>query len=145
MKWHRRVWFLWSSLLLIVWLSFGETAHAVDSVVVTIICNDSVEEAPLVEPLDSVFASKQDQKVNVSKTSKTKSVKKSAVTVKKIAINSATQKELESLPGIGKVLGQRIIASRDVEGVFTSVDDLQRVKGIGVKTVAKLSPLIVIE
>lgn len=48
-----------------------------------------------------------------------------------ININRATAGELDSLPGIGPVLASRIIDYRKANGPFTSVDDLQKVSGIG--------------
>lgn len=48
-----------------------------------------------------------------------------------ININRATANELDALPGIGPVLAARIISYRKVNGPFTSVDDLQKVSGIG--------------
>lgn len=46
-------------------------------------------------------------------------------------LNRATAVELTRLPGIGPVLAARIVAARDAGGPFTSVDDLQRVGGVG--------------
>lgn len=48
-----------------------------------------------------------------------------------ININRATAGELDSLPGIGPVLASRIIDYRKTNGPFLSVDDLQKVSGIG--------------
>ena len=59
-----------------------------------------------------------------------------------IDLNTATQAELELLPGIGPALAARIIASRQSDGLFEDVDDLDRVPGIGPKTMARLRPLI---
>lgn len=48
-----------------------------------------------------------------------------------ININRATAGELDSLPGIGPVLASRIIDYRKANGPFLSIDDLQKVSGIG--------------
>jgi competence protein ComEA len=58
----------------------------------------------------------------------------------KININNASKGELMRLPGIGDKLSVKIIAYRSVHGGFRTIDDLQSVKGIGVKTVVKLKP-----
>ena len=54
-----------------------------------------------------------------------------------IEINSATWFELSQLEAIGPVLAKRIVADRDTNGPFQSIDDLQRVKGIGPRTVER--------
>ena len=53
-----------------------------------------------------------------------------------IEINSATEKELTTVPGIGHVMAARIIAARP----FRSADDLKRVSGIGEKKYAQIRP-----
>ena len=50
-----------------------------------------------------------------------------------ININSASQEELEKLPGIGPDIASRIIEYRQNKGQFTMLDNLRKVKGIGVK------------
>ncbi|MFT5423608.1 MAG: competence protein ComEA [Phycisphaerales bacterium] len=65
-----------------------------------------------------------------------------APAVQLIGINSAGLAELQLLPGIGPVLAGRIVDDRAANGRFGSLNDLQRVKGIGLKTAAKLAPLI---
>lgn len=54
-----------------------------------------------------------------------------------VNINTASQSELDSLPGIGPAMAKRIIAERE-KAPFTSVDDLLRVKGIGQAKLGKL-------
>jgi competence protein ComEA len=53
-----------------------------------------------------------------------------------IDINTATEKELTTVPGIGHVMAARIIAARP----FRSADDLKRVSGIGGKKYAQMRP-----
>lgn len=56
----------------------------------------------------------------------------------RIDINTASRAELELLPGVGEVLAREIVADRERNGPFRSVDDLDRVKGIGAVTVERL-------
>jgi competence protein ComEA len=48
-----------------------------------------------------------------------------------INLNTATAAELETLPGVGPVLAARIIQDRTTSGNFKTVDDLDRVSGVG--------------
>lgn len=61
-----------------------------------------------------------------------------------IDVNSASMEELMRLPGVGPVMAQNILSSR-TEKPFTSVSDLDRVKGIGVKTLEKLRPFVMVK
>jgi len=61
-----------------------------------------------------------------------------------IDINTATQEELESLPGIGPVTAQKIIAFREENGPFTSIEEIQKVSGIGPATFEKIRELITV-
>lgn len=57
-------------------------------------------------------------------------------------LNSATREQLDALPRIGPALADRILAWRDENGRFTSVDDLGSVPGIGDKMLAALRDLV---
>lgn len=61
-----------------------------------------------------------------------------------VNVNQATAKQLEALPGVGKVTAEQIVAYRTQKGPFASVDDLGNVKGIGPKTLEKLRPLVAV-
>ena len=61
-----------------------------------------------------------------------------------ININTATETELETLPGVGPVLGAAIITYRTNNGPFSSVDELDNVSGIGPVTLAQLKPLVTV-
>lgn len=55
-----------------------------------------------------------------------------------VNVNTASQAELEQLPGIGPGRAQAIVEERTAHGPFRSLEDLGRVKGIGAKTLAEL-------
>lgn len=48
-----------------------------------------------------------------------------------VNLNQADASELEALPGVGPVLAERIVADREANGPFASLDDLSRVPGVG--------------
>lgn len=60
----------------------------------------------------------------------------------KIRLNLATPEELDTLPGVGPVTAAAIVAWRDENGRFATVDDLLDVKGIGDATLADLRDLV---
>jgi competence protein ComEA len=61
-----------------------------------------------------------------------------------VDINTAPSDALQSVPGIGKSLAQRIIAFREKNGAFQTVDDLLKVQGIGEKSLQKLRPYLTV-
>lgn len=52
---------------------------------------------------------------------------------KRIDLNSASEEDLESVPGIGTSLAKRIVEYRNTYGSFNSAIELSKVKGIGPK------------
>ena len=59
-----------------------------------------------------------------------------------VDLNTADATALDSLPGVGPVLAQRILDWRTQHGRFTSVDELGEVSGIGDKLMAQIGPKV---
>ena len=55
-----------------------------------------------------------------------------------IRLNTATEAELAALPGIGPVRARAIVEDRKARGRFRNLDELTRVRGIGVATVERI-------
>lgn len=62
-----------------------------------------------------------------------------------INLNTATQLELQELPGIGEVRAQSIIAYRTAHGPFQNIEDIQAVDGIGPGIFEKIKDLISVD
>jgi competence protein ComEA len=61
-----------------------------------------------------------------------------------VNLNTATLADLDSLPGVGPVLAQRILDARTAQGGFTAVSDLRKVDGIGDARYEQLKDLVVV-
>lgn len=61
-----------------------------------------------------------------------------------ININTATVEELDSLPGIGPTIAQRIIDYRDENGPFDVIEDIMNVSGVGPSTFDQIKDLITV-
>jgi competence protein ComEA len=59
-----------------------------------------------------------------------------------VDINRADWPELIQLPGVGQVLAERLIAERERGGPFRSHEDLDRVRGIGPRTLDRIKPYL---
>ncbi|BBA97371.1 putative DNA-binding protein [Actinacidiphila reveromycinica] len=57
-------------------------------------------------------------------------------------LNTATEPQLDALPGVGPVTAQRILTYRTQHGAFTSAQQLQQIPGIGPRKFATLQPLV---
>jgi competence protein ComEA len=69
----------------------------------------------------------------------------SSTLIPRININTASAKELETLPGIGEGLAQRIIEHREKYGRFRRAEHLMMVRGISDKRFRALRELITVE
>lgn len=61
-----------------------------------------------------------------------------------VNLNTATLAELDTLPGVGPVLAQRILDAREAQGGFKSVSDLRKVDGIGDSRYEQLKDLVTV-
>ncbi|WP_432562673.1 helix-hairpin-helix domain-containing protein [Kineococcus sp. SYSU DK003] len=61
-----------------------------------------------------------------------------------VNLNTASATDLDELPGVGEVLAGRIVAWRETNGNFTSVEDLGEVQGIGPKVLEDLRDLVTV-
>ena len=62
-----------------------------------------------------------------------------------IDINSAPPQELEKLPGVGKVMAERIVAHREQYGPFRRAEHLMMVRGISDRKFREMRPWIVVK
>jgi competence protein ComEA len=59
-----------------------------------------------------------------------------------VDVNRADWPELIQLPGVGQVLAERLIAERERGGAYRSIDDLERVRGFGPRTLERIRPYL---
>ena len=74
----------------------------------------------------------------------TRTSKAAAAPTSPINLNTATQAQLESLPGVGPKAALRILDYRKQNGNFKKIEDLMNVKGFGEKTFLKLKPMLTV-
>jgi comEA protein len=89
-------------------------------------------------PIDSSFASFRDRLA--SDTGRQGATQSGRL----LNINQASKSELVALPGVGETLADRIVLYRGNKGKFSSVDDLQKIKGISKKKLEKLKPYVTV-
>ena len=63
----------------------------------------------------------------------------------RVEVNSATWVEWMQLPGIGQTMAFRIVTNRDINGPFSSIEDVMRVDGIGPRTLDQMRPWLEID
>jgi DNA uptake protein ComE-like DNA-binding protein len=96
----------------------------------------SLSESSLVASRSVSVMPTSNSLVGATTPSQVKNTAKGKTQLGKIDINTATEKELTMVPGIGHVIAARIIAARP----FRGADDLRRVSGIGDKKYAQIRP-----
>lgn len=88
---------------------------------------------------------KQDSIIETNNKSKESSKEKiNNIPNTKVNINTATQAQLETLPGIGESTALKIINYRKEKGKFSKIEDIKKVTGIGESKYNKLKNLITV-
>jgi competence protein ComEA len=57
-----------------------------------------------------------------------------------VDLNSASEEQLQEVPGIGPALAKKIVDFRKENGPFKTVEDLLKVRGVGEKSLERLRP-----
>jgi competence protein ComEA len=60
-----------------------------------------------------------------------------------VDVNKADWPEIVQLPGLGETLARRILSDRQENGPFRDIDDLNRVDGIGLRTLERVRPYLI--
>ena len=94
-----------------------------------------------------VYVASQGENVSVvqSATSSPATGDAGSENTEKINLNTATVADLTTISGIGEKRANDILAYRDSQGGFTSVDDLNNVSGIGDKTLENIRPYVTVD
>ncbi len=94
-----------------------------------------------------VYVASQGENVSVvqSATSSPTAGNTGSENTEKINLNTATVADLTTISGIGEKRANDILAYRDSQGGFTSVDDLNNVSGIGDKTLENIRPYVTVD
>lgn len=83
--------------------------------------------------------------VNSKETTNSTQSNTSDTSSKKVNINTATQEELDTLPGIGPSIASKIIDYREQNGKFNSIEEIKEVSGIGEAKYEKIKDSITIK
>jgi len=80
----------------------------------------------------------------LSAQSKVPAPKPAATAAAPVNLNTATAEQLETIPGVGPRMAERIIDYRQKNGGFKKIEDLMNVSGVGEKSFLKMKPLITV-
>lgn len=128
---HGRI-FIWWSVILVAICAFKSPESSSVELIRTETVFTTIERFASADPVDfSSEAFVKEKKVRKKRSS-------AILSPVNVDINHADLNELCTIKGVGLVLAQRIIDYRNEHGLFSTVDELDSVKGIGLKTVEKL-------
>jgi competence ComEA-like helix-hairpin-helix protein len=119
--------------------AYAETMQRFEQVAATV----ATEATPIARPAaaDTVLADTPD----ATETNQAPRTRTKALPAVRMNLNTASASQLQRLPRIGPKMAERILAYRTEHGDFERVADLQKVRGIGEKTLANLIPYLFVE
>ncbi|HEM3602455.1 TPA: helix-hairpin-helix domain-containing protein [Streptococcus suis] len=92
-----------------------------------------------------VYVASKDENISVVTSTTASSAISPEGNESKVNLNTATEADLQTISGIGAKRAADIIAYREANGGFKSVDDLNNVSGIGDKTMESIRPYVTVE
>ncbi|MFI3086753.1 helix-hairpin-helix domain-containing protein [Streptococcus sp. 2022WUSS037] len=93
-----------------------------------------------------VYVASKDENISVvASTTTSSAMSQEEKNTSQINLNTATEADLQTISGIGAKRAADIIAYREANGGFKSVDDLNNVSGIGDKTMESIRPYVTVE
>ncbi|HFI0613700.1 TPA: helix-hairpin-helix domain-containing protein [Streptococcus suis] len=92
-----------------------------------------------------VYVASKDEHISVVTSTTASSAMSQKGNESKVNLNTATEADLQTISGIGAKRAADIIAYREANGGFKSVDDLNNVSGIGDKTMESIRPYVTVD
>ncbi|HEM3726452.1 TPA: helix-hairpin-helix domain-containing protein [Streptococcus suis] len=93
-----------------------------------------------------VYVASKDENISVvASTTASSAMSQEEKSTSLVNLNTATEADLQTISGIGAKRAADIIAYREANGSFKSVDDLNNVSGIGDKTMESIRPYVTVE
>ncbi|HEM6089906.1 TPA: helix-hairpin-helix domain-containing protein [Streptococcus suis] len=92
-----------------------------------------------------VYVASKDENISVVASTTASSAMSQEGNESKVNLNTATEADLQTISGIGAKRAADIIAYREANGGFKSVDDLNNVSGIGDKTMESIRPYVTVD
>ncbi|HEL2056061.1 TPA: helix-hairpin-helix domain-containing protein [Streptococcus suis] len=93
-----------------------------------------------------VYVASKDENISVvASTTASSAMSQEEKSTSQVNLNTATEADLQTISGIGAKRAADIIAYREANGGFKSVDDLNNVSGIGDKTMESIRPYVTVD